>query len=545
MSILIFLIVSYIVLSVALYFLFPEAGVNGVKGLIPGVNFMEWCELIGRPKWWAALLLIPIVNIFIYSGMAVDLVRSFGKYKFIHSFLAVVAGPIYFLSLAFDKDTKYVGKTIELEAAYSERLGEALEKGNTRQIKKLQSQNPYKKGPGREWAEAIIFAVFAATFIRMFLIEAYVIPTPSMEGTLLVGDFLFVSKAHYGIRTPKTIAMLPLVHNRAPVVGGESYLKKPSLEFKRLPALETIDRNDQVVFNYPEGDSVYVMPGRTWSIHDYRRGSIAMGIRQHHRRIASGREELVTRPIDKRDHYIKRCVAVGGDSIQIIDRELYINGTPAEEPQEVQYRYFVNYPASVQLNEDKLDDWGIEANQKVADVQYDPQNRSRISNMILSDEQKEKVQSLDPNIKIEPVVYNSEIDKPMQIFPHSPDNFQWTRDNFGPLWIPEEGATIDLTERNMILYERVIRDYEDNEVEKRGGQIFINGEATTTYTFKQNYYWMMGDNRHNSEDSRVWGFVPKDHIVGKPLFIWMSAKEGNLFKGIRFNRLFRGADSPR
>ncbi len=540
MSLLIFLIVSYIVLSVALYFLFPKAGVDGIKGAIPGVNFMEWCELIGRPKWWAALLLIPIVNIFIYSGMAVDLARSFGKYKFIHSFLAVVAGPLYFLSLAFDKDTKYVGKTLELEAAYAEKLETALERGNTRQIKKLQAQNPYKKGPGREWAEAIIFAVFAATFIRMFLIEAYVIPTPSMEGTLLVGDFLFVSKAHYGIRTPKTVAMLPLVHNRAPIIGGESYLEEPSLAFRRLPALETIDRNDQVVFNYPEGDSVYVMPGRTWSIHDFRRGSI---LPQHYRRIASGREELVTRPIDKRDHYIKRCVAVGGDSIRIVDRQLFINGKPADEPQEIQHRYIVNTPPSVQFNLEQLDEWGVESNDKVGDVYFSEQNRNY--NMHLSQEQKEKVQAIDPNIAIEPVIFTSQNDSPVHVFPHSPDYFQWTRDNFGPLWIPEEGATIDLTERNMVLYERVIKDYEHNELEKRGGQIFINGAVATTYTFQQNYYWMMGDNRHNSEDSRIWGFVPKDHIVGKPLFIWMSAKEGNLFKGIRFNRLFRGADSPR
>ncbi|MEL6719029.1 MAG: DUF5684 domain-containing protein, partial [Bacteroidota bacterium] len=261
MSILIFFIVSYIILSVALYFLFPKAGEEGWKGLVPGLNFVTWCEIVGRQKWWAALLLIPFVGFFIYANMTVEMVRSFGKYKFYHSFFAVVGAPIYFLLLAFDDKSKYLGKNLEMEAAYQEQMEDAMEQNNTRLIKKLVRQNPYKKSGAREWAEAVIFAVFAAALIRMFLIEAYVIPTPSMEGSLLVGDFLFVSKAHYGIRTPKTVAMIPLVHNRVPLIGGESYLKKPNLEFKRLPALEEIDNNDLVVFNYPEGDSVYVMPG--------------------------------------------------------------------------------------------------------------------------------------------------------------------------------------------------------------------------------------------------------------------------------------------
>lgn len=543
MSVLIFLLVSYIVLSVALYFLFPKANVEGWKGAVPGLNFMEWCDIIGRPKWWAALLLIPIVNIFIYAGMAVDMARSFGRYSFWDSFLAVVASPLFFLYLAFNKDEQYVGKALEMEAAFNERMQTAIDSNNSRQVKKLRSQNPYKKSATREWAEAIIFAVFAATFIRMFLIEAYVIPTPSMEGTLLVGDFLFVSKANYGIRTPKTIAMLPLVHNRAPFVDGESYFENPSLDFHRLPALETIDRNDQVVFNYPEGDSVYVMPGRTWSVNDYRRGSIAMGSPAHQRLISSGRAELVTRPIDKRDHYIKRCVAIPGDTISIKDRQLYINGKPADNPKELQFRYFINYPANVKFSEEQLDDWGIEGNDKVMDIQRDPKDASRIQMMILSEEQKQKVENIDPNIEIEPFVFTQQYDSPKQIFPHDPANYQWTRDNFGPLWIPAAGATIELTTKNLAPYERVIRIYEENDLAVRGGQIYINGEVANSYTFKMDYYWMMGDNRHNSEDSRIWGFVPKNHIVGKPLFIWMSAKEGNPFKGIRFKRLFRGADA--
>ncbi|MEN0047591.1 MAG: signal peptidase I [Bacteroidota bacterium] len=537
MSILIFFIVSYLILSVALYFLFPKAGEEGWKGLVPGLNFVTWCEIVGRQKWWAALLLIPFVGIFIYASMTVEMVRSFGKYKFYHSFFAVVAAPIYFLVLAFDDKSKYLGKNLEMEAEYQQQLADAIEKNNTRQLKKLQRQNPYKKSGAREWAEAVIFAVFAAALIRMFLIEAYVIPTPSMEGSLLVGDFLFVSKAHYGIRTPKTVAMVPLVHNRLPLVGGESYLKKPNLEFKRLPALETIDNNDLVVFNYPEGDSVYVMPGRTWSIYDYRRNAI--GDRGHKRKIDSGKAPLVTRPIDKKDHYIKRCVAIPGDSLEIRSRQLYINGQEAEELSYVQYIYRVQFPQGTSINTSKFDDWGISSSESVGDVL---QTQSGMMVLIMSEEQKQKVQSLDPNITITPFEYEKEAQGSGRIFPHDPINYNWTVDNFGPLYVPKKGVTVKLTVNGLAPYRRIIDVYEDNDLEVKNGKIYINGEETDEYTFQMNYYWMMGDNRHNSEDSRVWGFVPENHIVGKPLFIWMSAKDGNPFKGIRFGRLFNGAD---
>ncbi|MEM8525180.1 MAG: S26 family signal peptidase [Bacteroidota bacterium] len=538
MSILIFFIVSYLVLSVALYFLFPKAGEEGWKGLVPGLNFVTWCEIVGREKWWAALMLVPFVGIFIYANMTVEMVRSFGKYKFYHSFFAVVAAPIYFLVLAFDDKSKYLGKNLELEAAYQQQLQEAIDKNNTRQIKKLQRQNPYKKSGAREWAEAVIFAVFAAALIRMFLIEAYVIPTPSMEGSLLVGDFLFVSKAHYGIRTPKTVAMVPLVHNRLPLVGGESYLKKPNLEFKRLPALEGIDNNDLVVFNYPEGDSVYVMPGRTWSIYDVRRGSV--GIPAHRRQIDGGKAKLVTRPIDKKDHYIKRCVAIPGDSLEIRSRQLYINGKEAEELKYLQFLYTIQHPPGAEPNEKRLEDWGISSSESVADIQNT--ESPNVLAMHLSNEQLEKVKSMDQRYVIEPYEIRKGPRGSGRTFPHDPKNYNWTVDNFGPLYVPKAGATVKLTPEGLAPYRRIIDVYEDNDLEVKNGKIYINGEETDEYTFQMNYYWMMGDNRHNSEDSRVWGFVPENHIVGKPLFIWMSAKDGNPFKGIRFGRLFNGAD---
>ncbi|MEL6942572.1 MAG: S26 family signal peptidase, partial [Bacteroidota bacterium] len=488
MSILIFFIVSYIILSVALYFLFPKAGEEGWKGLVPGLNFVTWCEIVGRQKWWAALLLIPFVGFFIYANMTVEMVRSFGKYKFYHSFFAVVGAPIYFLLLAFDDKSKYLGKNLEMEAAYQEQMEDAMEQNNTRLIKKLVRQNHYKKSGAREWAEAVIFAVFAAALIRMFLIEAYVIPTPSMEGSLLVGDFLFVSKAHYGIRTPKTVAMIPLVHNRVPLIGGESYLKKPNLEFKRLPALEEIDNNDLVVFNYPEGDSVYVMPGRTWSIYDFRRGSV--GNRSHQRQISTGKAKLVTRPIDKKDHYIKRCVAIPGDSLEIKSRQLYINGEKADDLTFVQYIYRVQYPANITINDAKFDEWGISRSESVGDVLSEQQG---MKILILSDEQKEKVQSLDPSITITPYEYEKEAQGSGRIFPHDPKNYDWTVDNFGPLYVPKAGATVKLTVDGLAPYRRIIDVYEDNDLEVKNGKIYINGEETNEYTFQMNYYWMMGD----------------------------------------------------
>lgn len=527
-----FFILSYILLSVGLYKIFEKAGEDAWKGLVPGLNFVVWCKLIGRPSWWAALLLIPIVNIFIFVGMAVDMVRSFGKYDLIHSALAVVAAPLFFLYLGFKEEEKYLGKSLEMEYNYLAKMDAAKDNGHERELRKLAANNPYKKGPGREWIEAVFFAVFAAAFIRMFLIEAYVIPTPSMEGSLLVGDFLFVSKAHYGIRTPETIAMIPLLHNRIPVLDKESYFESPKLNPVRLPAIEKIGRNSPVVFNYPEGDSVYVFPDRTWSIHDYRRNAIPQNYAQA---INKGRKELVTRPIDKKDHYIKRAVAIPGDTLKIVDRQIFINSEMAENPTHMQFLYMVSFPEGTSINLNKLYDWGI-----VGDDIY--QQSSNYLVMWMDEEQKGKVQAMDNQITIAPVEVGKMDKNPYRVFPHDPKNYNWTVDNFGPLYIPAKGSTIKLTPETLAPYRQIITHYEHNDLKVKDGKIFINGEETDSYTFQMDYYWMMGDNRHNSEDSRIWGFVPENHVVGKPLFIWFSTKEGSIANGIRWNRLFSSAD---
>lgn len=530
------LIIGYILLSLSLYKLFAKAGEDPKKGLIPGYNFAVWARLIGRKPSWAALLLIPIVNIFIFAGMAVDLARSFGRYSFTDSVLAVVFAPFYFGWLGLS-DEQYEGPILERERAYKAEIEEARAKGSQRKVQQLESRNPYRKGPIREWAEAIIFAVFAAAFIRMFLIEAYVIPTPSMEGSLLVGDFLFVSKAHYGMRMPQTVAMLPLLHNRAPVVDAESYWEKPSLPYRRLPALESIDRNDPIVFNLPSGDSVYVFPDRTWTAQDLRYGMIEEANPAYFRAIQSGRKELITRPMDKKDHYIKRAIGLPGDTLQIIDRQVYIDGQAVDNPTHLQYLYRVT-PTQA-LNIERLTDWGIGQ----GDVMQGFEPNEFL--MFLSQEQIGQLKGTDAGISIEPIDWEHPRlpQNPRRLFPHDPANYSgWTVDNFGPVYIPRAGATIPISPENIAMYERIINVYEDNDLDVRNGQVYINGEAADSYTFKQDYYWAMGDNRHNSEDSRVWGHVPADHIVGKPLFIWFSLKDGSLANGINWSRLFTGAD---
>lgn len=526
-----FLLVFYILVSISLFFLFPKAGVEGYKGLIPGLNFVEWCKLVGRKPLHALLLLVPIVNIFIFAGLAVDLVRSFKKYDLWHSAAAILITPIAFAYLGLSKEEQYDGPTRDKEQAYLDELAAAKEKGSKRQIKKLEQNNPYHKSPFREWIEAVVFAVFAAAFIRMFLIEAYVIPTPSMEGSLMTGDFLFVSKATYGIRLPQTVAMIPLLHNRIPVLNKESYLEKPSLEYKRLPGFKKVERMDPVVFNYPEGDSVYIFPERTWSIYDYQREAIPA---PYATRIDNGQVPLVTRPMDKMDHYIKRCVAVAGDSLEIRDRAIYINGEEVPFPEHVQFLYQLDNRNGT-IAPRNYDDLGISDGDLAGQL-------GDQSIFYLGKEEAERIKSADPSANIEPFEYGELYDKPGVVFPHDAENYpEWNRDNYGPIYIPKAGVTTKLTPQNIKMYKRIIQVYEGNDLQIKGNQFIINGTPTDEYTFQQNYYWMMGDNRHNSEDSRIWGYVPERNIVGRPLIIWFSTKNGSIGNGVNWKRIFKNA----
>ena len=530
MTILIFLFVSYILLSIALYFVFPKAEVEAWKGLVPGLNFVEWCEIIGRPRWWAALLLIPIVNFFIFAGMCVDLVRSFGKFGLGSSALAVIYPPAIIGSLGIKAEEKYTGPVLKQEQAYFTEMREAKEAKSDRKLNKLIKNNPYRKSAGREWVESIFFAVFAAAFIRMFLVEAYVIPTPSMEGSLNVGDFLFVSKTSFGIRTPMTVAMVPLLHNRLPIVGGESYFKSPSLPYFRLPALRNIDRNTPFVFNWPVGDSVYITSNRSYTLNQIKQQP---NWQVYDRELANKvrTKDFVTRPLDKKDHYIKRCVGVAGDSLQVIDRKIFINGVEQKEPLNAQYKYQVRFPNS-SFNKKKLPEWGID------DSDY-WQGQGGNVGFFMTTDQAELLRSLDPQIQVSLAPQTPD----PNLFPFDQANYGgWSLDNYGPIYIPKKGVTTPLNLNNLSMYKRVISVYEGNDLEVKGGRIYINGQETDEYTFKQDYFWAMGDNRHNSEDSRAWGYVPHDHIVGKPLFIWFSTKNGSISNGINWDRIFKSAN---
>ncbi len=535
-AVLLFLIISYILLSISLFLVFPKAGISGIKGLIPGLNFVAWCQIIGRKPTHALWLLFPVVNLFIFVGMAIDLVRSFGKTSLSDSAFAFIYAPAAIGVIALNKSTAYKGPVLTQETAYNTELENASKVGDSYKLSQLKANNPYKKSAAREWVESIVFAVFAASFIRMFLIEAFVIPTPSMEGSLNVGDFLFVSKAHYGIRTPMTVAMVPLLHNQIPVINKESYLRNPSLPYFRLKPLEKIEAGKPIVFNWPVGDSVYITRQRSYFVSQIQREPDYMkSDPELERKVAS--KDYVVRPIDKKDHYIKRCVAGPGDSLQIIDRQIFLNGKAVKNPEHLQYLYQIMLPPTASVNSKKLDEWGIDYGDNAFGTKDLFNNGQGL--LFLDNQQAERIKSLDPNVMMQVYPYQPE---PTKLFPFDTIiGKDWSVDNYGPIWIPKAGATTELTIRNLPFYRRIIEVYENNNLEIKGDDIFINGQKAESYTFKQDYYWAMGDNRHNSEDSRAWGYVPHDHIVGKPLFIWFSTKEGNIRNGINWDRLFTSA----
>ena len=404
------------------------------------------------------------------------------------------------------------------------------------------------------WVDAIVFALVAVYFVHLYFFQNYVIPTSSLEKSLLVGDYLFVSKYHYGPRKPQTPLSMPLTQHTMPVIGGKSYIDAIQWDYERVPGLEEIERGDIVVFNYPAGDVATTNP-EVIDFHSicYEIGkqlnpslTVAGRTTEEAREIyetyyKDGKEyiaerpeifgEIVNRPVDRRENYVKRCVGLPGNTLEIKDKVIYIDGKQAEQPENVQFNYNVELtqkmPESLRRNLDISKD-------DLAMLQQTGQ-------LPLTNDNYLKLKANTKLVKEISIVNNNYT---QGIYPLN-GNTGWTVDNYGPVWIPKRGESIALTLDNIAVYERPIVAYEGNTLEVKDGKIFINGKESNSYTFKMDYYWMMGDNRHNSADSRCWGFVPEDHIVGKPLFIWLSLdKDRGLFDGkIRWKRLFRSVES--
>lgn len=404
------------------------------------------------------------------------------------------------------------------------------------------------------WVDAIVFALVAVYFVHQYFFQNYVIPTSSLEKSLLVGDYLFVSKINYGPRKPHTPLSMPLTQHTMPVTGGKSYIDAVQWDYERVPGLEDIEAGDIVVFNYPAGDVATTNPDII-DLHSicYELGRQANpGITAEDKTPEEARAiyekfykdgkrfvesnpqvfgEIVYRPVDRRENYVKRCVGLPGNTLEIRDKVIYIDGKATKQPKEVQFNY------RVQLTQ-QMPEWL----RRELGISYDDLATQQMAGTLpLTQEAYEKLKSNSKLVKEIGIIDNNST---AGIYPLN-GNTGWTADNYGPVWIPRRGESIRLTPENIAIYERPIVAYEGNSLEVKNGRIYINGQESDSYTFKMDYYWMMGDNRHNSADSRYWGFVPEDHIVGKPLFIWLSLdKDRGWFDGkIRWERLFRCVSS--
>ncbi|MDR2127089.1 MAG: signal peptidase I [Prevotellaceae bacterium] len=430
-----------------------------------------------------------------------DIVKNkwvkFGTVSFLYILFVIwLRSPLCFLGLAVIYDI-HISKKVKW-AFWKDKNGEA-------------------KGL-RGWIDAIIFAVIAVTFLRMFFVEAYTIPTGSMEKSLLIGDYLFVDKVTYGPRVPNTPLSFPLVHNILPLTQiTKSYLEWIKWDYKRLAGLRKIQRDDIVVFNFPHGDTVLVS-NPTADFYDWRR---TLG-----KNYTLRKSDYTVRPVDKKDHYVKRCIAIPGDTMQIIDGDVYVNGQKQKDIPKKQYKY-------------KIQTDGRPIPNKVwNDMNISISDRQAFDGITLTAENFEKIKKM-PNILNIERIRNYPDPSANTLFPFD-KRYNWDIDNYGPVWIPQKGATVELTPENLPLYKRIIDVYENNDLEVKDGEIFINGENTNRYTFKMDYYWMMGDNRHNSLDSRYWGYVPEDHTVGRPILIWFSSDNEKSFpNNIRWNRLLK------
>lgn len=482
---------------IGMFGMFKKAGIEGWKALVPFYN--TWCmvQKMELKKYWFFLQFIPIAGQFITIWICIKFVEHFGRFGFWHHAATVFLPLFYFPYLGYSKNERYAG---------------------------IEVVKNYKKSGIREWIDAAAFAVVAATLIRTFVFEAYTIPTPSMEKTLLVNDFLFVSKSTYGPRIPNTPIAMPFVHHTIPGINTKSYVEWIHIPYTRWFA-SPVKRNDAVVFNFPVNDTLINDEMNFGSRTTYYEAVRQLG---RERVWQDYGDIIVTRPVDKRENFIKRCVGIAGDTIQVINGKLHVNGKPEDYfPQSERY-YLLQIPDGIYLDEEKLAELGIKVRISQEDVRQIKNNLYQVN---ITNEEKANLK-LPAGYILSDFIFDHRND----LFPYYDDSTgkTWSADNYGPLWIPKKGASISLTPDNLIRYRRCIEVYEGNTFENKGGKYFINGVESGSYKFKMDYYWLMGDNRHNSLDSRYWGFVPEDHVVGKASLIWFSYENGP-----RWKRLFR------
>ena len=506
--------------------LYVKAGRKAWEAAIPIYNGIVLMQIINRPKWWILLLFIPVINLLMFPIIWIETIRTFGFHKKLDSLLAVITLGFYIFYINYATDTKHnAGRSLKPRSEFG------------------------------EWVSSITFAIIAATLVHTYFTQPFTIPTSSLEKSLLVGDYLFVSKFHYGARVPSTAVALPMVHDSIPFTKSASYLKKPQLPYTRLPGLQNIKNNDIVCFNWP-ADTLATMWGDTSGKFTYK-------------------------PVDKKTNYVKRSVGIAGDSLELRNGYVYINGKKNELPDRAKIQFYYTYEAKTTIDANTFPKFLIKKertgvykilseywnNAKVQEAIKKNGNLSKMSSDSLYTEvagginpdfaRRLKMTSVANKININltedeairlrklpqtAAVTKLNFDADNAIFPHIASN-KWSQDNFGPIYIPKAGATVKIDAASLPYYKQIIKNYENNDLAVVGDAIFINGKKADSYTFKQDYYWLMGDNRHNSLDARYWGYVPFDHVLGKPVMIWWSwdanaASFGEKIKSIRWDRMF-------
>lgn len=493
---LIFILIMLFIHGLSTWKLYAKAGRKPVEAFIPIYNLVILMRIIKRPTWWLFLLFIPIINLIMIPVVWVETIRSFGKNSRLDTALVLVTLGFYITYLNYTSE----------------------------KLTYIENRDLQPKTKTGETVSSLLFAIIVATLVHTYVIQPFTIPSSSLEKTLLIGDFLFVSKINFGARTPMTTVALPMVHDSIPLVGVKSYLfnddhtkketsllNKFQLPYFRFPAIENIKRDEIVVFNQP-ADTLRDMD----NFHPDRN---------------------YYKPLDKKTNLVKRCVGMPGDSLEIRDGDIYINGKKDKLPESAKPQYnFIVDTKGVTISQDALvHRYGAREGMKYDNGDFALTNTGQYF-LTLTDKEAALL-ATNPVVK-GVKKYLSPKGEDGQVFPHIP-SLGWNIDNYGPIYIPQKGKTIQLNLKTLPFYKRIIEEYEHNSLKIQGNEIIINGKVSTTYTFKQDYYWMMGDNRQNSLDARYWGYVPFDHVIGKPVFIWFSwDKDGSGIHKVRWNRVF-------